>query len=80
VGKALLNLGRQYFRAADGMIPEMNQYLLTFRDEEGKLSQCEARAPSMRLAIEGNQHPFQLVKIERIDPETGAVLGGRYYE
>jgi hypothetical protein len=34
----------------------------------------------MRLAIEGNQHPFQLVKIEWIEPETGTVLGGRYYE
>jgi hypothetical protein len=62
------------------MIPKMNQYVLTVRDEEGKVSQSEATASSMLVAIRDNLHNCLLIKIERIDPETGAVLGGRYYE
>lgn len=27
-----------------------------------------------------DQLPFELIKIERVDPETRAVLGGRYFE
>ena len=34
----------------------------------------------MRLAVEENHHPFELIKIERNDPETGVVLGGLYNE
>jgi hypothetical protein len=41
---------------------------------------CEATASSMSIALSENGDPFDLVKIERIDPETGAVLGGRYNE
>ena len=62
------------------MIPPMNQYLLTFRDKDGMMWQFKAAASSMVLAIHDNQHLSQLIKIERIDPDTGAVLGGRYYE
>ena len=80
-GESLLELKkRQSRRAADSMIPRMNQYLLTFRDEEAKICQFEATASSMLLAVRDNHYPFQLLKIERIDPETGGVLGGRYYE
>jgi hypothetical protein len=62
------------------MLPKMNEYVLTVRDEEGKVSQSEATASSMLVAIRDNLHNCQLIMIERIDPETGAVLGGRYYE
>jgi hypothetical protein len=34
----------------------------------------------MRLAFLENVQPLYVVKIERIDPETGSVLGGRYNE
>jgi hypothetical protein len=74
-----LNLKSQSFSAAGSMFTKMNQYLLTVRDEEGRMSQSEATASSMLVAIRDN-HAFQLIKIERIDPDTGAVLGGRYYE
>jgi hypothetical protein len=66
--------------AAGSMFPKMNRYLLTVRDEEGNISQSEATATSMFLAIRDKHDAFQLLQIERIDPETGAVLGGRYYE
>lgn len=64
----------------ESTIPKMNQYLLTRRDQWGEISQCGVTAPSMRLAIDENHHPFELIKIERLDPETGVVLGGLYYE
>jgi hypothetical protein len=65
---------------AQKWIPEANQYLLTFRDEHGKIIRYGAKAASMHLAVEENHHPFELVKVERIDPETGVVLGGLYNE
>ena len=65
---------------AQKWIPEENQYLLTFRDERGKIIRYGATAASMRLAVEENHHPFELMKVERIDPETGVVLGGLYNE
>jgi hypothetical protein len=71
---------RKGIGSGDSMVPEMNQYLLTFRDEHDKRFQYGAKALSMRLAVEENRHPLELVKIERIDPETGAVLGGLYNE
>jgi hypothetical protein len=61
-------------------LPQLNQYRLTFSDEQGILHVDEVRASTMRLALLDNNQPFYLVKIERIDPETGAVLGGRYNE
>jgi hypothetical protein len=71
---------RKAIRSVDSMVPELNQYLLTFRDEHGKRFQYEAKALSMRLAVEENHHPLELLKVERIDPETGTVLGGLYNE
>jgi hypothetical protein len=60
--------------------PNCNQYRLTFRDEQGNLHLYEVRASTMRVALLDNNQPFYLVKIERIDSETDAVLGGRYNE
>jgi hypothetical protein len=40
----------------------------------------EVSAPSMGNALSEYGDPSDLVKIERIDPETGAVIGGRYTE
>jgi hypothetical protein len=34
----------------------------------------------MRLAFLDYNQPYYLLKIERLHPETGAVLGGRYNE
>ena len=65
---------------AQKWIPEENQYLLTFRDEHGKIIKYLAKAASMTLAVEENRHPFELIKVERLDPETGLVLGGLYNE
>jgi hypothetical protein len=65
---------------AESLIPEINHYRLTFRNQDGAISQCGVTAPTMRLAVQGNNDPCELVKIERIDPETGMVLGGLYNE
>jgi hypothetical protein len=62
------------------MIPKRNRYRLTFRDDGGKMHECEAMAPSMSTAVSENSDPSDLVKVERIDPETGLVLGGFYNE
>jgi hypothetical protein len=62
------------------MILKRNRYRLTFRDGGGKMHQCEVLAPSMSTAVTENSVPSDLVKIERIDPETGLVLGGFYNE
>jgi hypothetical protein len=40
----------------------------------------EVTASSMGNALSEYGDPSDLVQIERIDPETGAVLGGRYSE
>jgi hypothetical protein len=53
---------------------------LSFRDEQGNMRECEVTASTMSLAVRGNNEPFELVKVERIDHETGVVLGGRHYE
>jgi hypothetical protein len=66
--------------AGEGMIPAENRYRLTFRDGQDKMHQCEVSASSLRAAVSGNSDPSNLVKVERIDPETGAVLGGLYNE
>lgn len=58
----------------------MNQYRLTFRDKEEKVFECDAEAVTMRLALQENHTKGELLKIERIDPWTGAVLGGLYNE
>jgi hypothetical protein len=57
-----------------------NRYRLTFRDSGGKVHQCEVMASSMSAAVSGNSDPSELVKVDRIHPETGVVLGGFYNE
>jgi len=61
-------------------VPVRNRYRLTFRDDDGKMYECEVTAASMSVAVSENSDPCELVKVERIDPETGAVLGGLYSE
>jgi hypothetical protein len=63
-----------------GMITPRNRYRLTFRDDHSRVPVCEVTAPSMGIALSENGDHSDLVKIERIDPGTGAVLGGRYSE
>ena len=41
---------------------------------------CEVTASTMSIALTENGDPSGLLKIERINPETGVVLGGRYNE
>jgi hypothetical protein len=57
-----------------------NRYRLTFRDGQGRMHMSEVTAPSMAVALNESSNSSDLVKLERIDPETGVVLGGRYYE
>ena len=52
------------------MIPPENRYLVTFGDGDDKVHQSEVTALSMTAAVNGNSDPSDLVKIERIDPET----------
>ena len=63
-----------------GMIPSRNRYRLTFRDDHGRMHVSEVTASSMSIALTENGDRSGLLKIERIDPETGVVLGGRYKE
>jgi hypothetical protein len=63
-----------------GMIPARNRYRLSFRDDHGRMRVYEVTASTMSIALTENGDPSGLLKIERIDPETGVVLGGRYNE
>jgi hypothetical protein len=63
-----------------GIIPARNRYRLTIRVGHGRMHVSEVTASSMGNALSEYGDPSDLVKIERIDPETGAVLGGRYSE
>jgi hypothetical protein len=63
-----------------GMMPERNRYRLTFRDDHSRMHVCEVTASSMSIAESERKDPSELLKIERIDPDTGVVLGGRYSE
>jgi hypothetical protein len=64
----------------NSMIPEGNRYRLTFRDGKGSPHDCEVTASNISTAVSENHDPSDLVKVERIDPETGLVLGGFYNE
>ena len=57
-----------------------NLYRITVRDREGKIYSRERRAASLYLAAQGQNLDSQIVKIERIHPITGKVLGGFYNE
>jgi hypothetical protein len=45
-----------------------------------KLRLCEVTASSMTNAVSENNDHSDLVKVERIHPKTGVVLGGFYKE
>ena len=55
-----------------------NLYRITVRDREGKTTSRETRAASLYLAVQSQDEQFELVKVERIHPITGKVLGGFY--
>jgi hypothetical protein len=74
----LIELGRASQKRRE--LFQLNHYRLTYRDQRGNLHVYEVRASTMRLAFLENIQPFYLVKIERLHPEGGAVLGGRYTE
>jgi hypothetical protein len=57
-----------------------NLYRITIRDREGRISSRETRASSLYLAVQDQDLQFEVVKVERIDPITGKVLGGFYNE
>jgi hypothetical protein len=58
----------------------MNLYRLTFRDKDGNISVCDTSAPNMQAAAPAQSDTLNLVKIERLHPSTGEVLGGFYNE
>jgi hypothetical protein len=60
--------------------PAEKRYRLTFRDGGGRRHQCEVTASSMSTAVSESSDPSELLKVERIDPESGVVLGGFYNE
>jgi hypothetical protein len=55
-----------------------NLYRITVRDREGRTSSRETRAASLYLAVQAQDEQFEIVKVERIHPITGKVLGGFY--
>ena len=55
----------------------MNLYRITVRKEDGKLSVQETEAANLQLVLESHEQS-DVVKVERIDRETGEVLGGFY--
>jgi hypothetical protein len=57
-----------------------NLYRITARDREGKISTRETKASSLYLAVQGQDMNSEVVKVERIHPITGRVLGGFYNE
>jgi hypothetical protein len=58
----------------------MHLYRITVRDKKGRVSALEKKAASLRLAVEGQDELAKIVKVERIHPTTGEVLGGLYHE
>ena len=56
-----------------------NLYRITVRDQEGKVFSREIRAASLSLAL-GRDEKREVIKVERIHPITGKVLGGFYNE
>ena len=56
-----------------------NLYRITVRDQDGKVFSREIRAASLSLAL-GRDEKREVIKVERIHPITGKVLGGFYNE
>jgi hypothetical protein len=53
----------------------MNLYRVTVRREDGKLSVQETEAGNLQIVLQSHDQS-DVVKVERIDPLTGEVLGG----
>jgi hypothetical protein len=58
----------------------MHLYRITVRDLDGKVSDRETKAASLFLAVQDQDEQSAVVKVERIHPSTGEVLGGFYNE
>jgi hypothetical protein len=57
-----------------------NLYRITVRDQAGTISSHDRRAVSLFESAQNLDEKPEIVKIERIDPLTGEVLGGLYLE
>ena len=58
----------------------MPLYRLTLRDKNRKKLELEVIASSMQAAIERQGDNMELIQIERLDDESGEVIGGFYTE
>jgi hypothetical protein len=58
----------------------MPLYRLTFGDKNRKKLGLEVIASSMQAAIERQGDNMELIQIERLDDESGEVIGGFYTE
>jgi hypothetical protein len=58
----------------------MPLYRLTFRDKNRKKLELEVIASSMQAAIERQGDNMELIQIERLDDESGEVIGAFYTE
>ena len=58
----------------------MNRYRITVRDQDGNVSDRETKATCLFSAVEDLDEQSAIVKVERIHPSTGEVLGGFYNE
>jgi hypothetical protein len=58
----------------------MPLYRLTFRDKNRKKLELEVIASSMQAAIQRQGNTTELIQIERLDDESGEVVGGFYTE
>jgi hypothetical protein len=56
----------------------VNLYRITVREEDGKLSVHETEGDSLQVVLQSQDEQSDVVKVERIDPETGEVIGGYY--
>jgi hypothetical protein len=58
----------------------MPLYRLTFRDKNRKKLELEVIASRMQAAIQRQGNTTELIQIERLDDESGEVVGGFYTE
>lgn len=65
----------------DQPIKMLHKYVTELRELKRKKKEARAVLGSMRIhAVEGQDEHFEIVKVERIHPSTGEVLGGYYNE
>jgi hypothetical protein len=75
--KAIYYLSNQKNPAA---VFEMNDYRITVRHKDGKISDHEKKAASLSLAVQGLDEQSEVIKVERIDPLSKEVLNEFYNE